>query len=65
MQNGRVNTVLGVSRSFGDIMYKTFDPLKAAPANEDEEGGIWCPQSQVISKPEVHYAYSSISCHGA
>ena len=54
VQNGRVNTVLGVSRSFGDIMYKCYDPLKAIPAAEDEEGGIWSNQSQVISKPEVN-----------
>jgi len=53
VQNGRVNTVLGVSRSFGDIMYKCYDPLKAIPAAEDEEGGIWSNQSQVISKPEI------------
>ena len=26
VQNGRVNGVLGVSRSFGDIMFKSYDP---------------------------------------
>lgn len=54
VQNGRVNTVLGVSRSFGDIMYKSYDPLTAVPASEDGDGGIWSSQSQVISKPEVN-----------
>mmetsp|Transcript_20171 Transcript_20171/g.19484 ORF Transcript_20171/g.19484 Transcript_20171/m.19484 type:complete len:2393 (+) Transcript_20171:111-7289(+) len=52
VHNNRVNSVLAVSRSFGDIQYKMFDGSIRFLAPE-EEGGIWSKTQQVISKPEI------------
>jgi Protein phosphatase 2C len=58
----RVNGVLAVSRSFGDIMYKTFTPQFPPDSPTDglspvdfwfEGGGLWGPEQQVLSQPEV------------
>lgn len=57
ISKNRVNGVLAVTRSFGDIMYKTFDPTAPSPdfyGDEEElETGIWAKRNQVISMPEI------------
>mmetsp|Transcript_24677 Transcript_24677/g.36360 ORF Transcript_24677/g.36360 Transcript_24677/m.36360 type:complete len:1256 (+) Transcript_24677:1756-5523(+) len=54
VQNGRVNGVLGVSRSFGDIMFKTYNPNEKTcqPIVEGDLGDVWRPSNQVVSMPE-------------
>ena len=59
----RVNNMLGVSRSFGDIMYKSTRPLQ--PLSEDDMlivdvFDVWADDNQVISLPEVSEHWS---CH--
>lgn len=53
----RVNGMLAVSRAFGDIKYKSFDPNVAAPESFlDEEllsTGIWSRSNTVISMPDI------------
>ena len=53
----RVNGVLAVTRSFGDVMYKTYDPSMPPPEfygdEEDIESGIWAKRNQVISMPDI------------
>ena len=53
--NGRVNGVLGVSRSFGDIMYKSFSPEESpSPSHiEGDLANVWQSSFQVTSHPEV------------
>lgn len=53
--NGRVNGVLGVSRSFGDIMYKSFSPEESLSHSHIEEdlANVWQSSFQVTSHPEV------------
>lgn len=60
--NGRVNGVLGVSRSFGDIMYKSFSPEGAASPSdiEGDLANVWQPNYQVTSLPEVCPSASSL-----
>lgn len=57
VSNKRVNGILAVSRSFGDIRFKSFDKSLAAPSTADDEillpEGIWSNRNQVISMPEV------------
>jgi hypothetical protein len=56
IRGGRVNGVLAVTRSIGDIMYKQFDmnaPVPDAPLDESKPGGIWAKSQHVISKPDV------------
>lgn len=56
IRSGRVNGVLAVTRSIGDIMYKQFDPdapVPSCPLEESQENGIWAPSQHVISKPDV------------
>ena len=57
----RVNGVLAVARSFGDIMYKNYSPLPEELSllnpwvKEQMAGGLWNSISQpVIAKPEVN-----------
>ncbi|CAM9201076.1 unnamed protein product, partial [Ectocarpus fasciculatus] len=45
VSRGRVNGILGVSRSFGDIHCKVYPPR--------EGDGLWDEQ-QIVSRPEVH-----------
>lgn len=61
VHNNRVNGVLAVSRSFGDIQYKTFDGSTRFLTAE-EEGGIWSKTQQVISKPDI-LEFSLDVCH--
>lgn len=61
VHNKRVNGVLAVSRSFGDIQYKTFDGSTRFLTAE-EPGGIWSKTQQVISKPDI-LEFSVDSCH--
>lgn len=51
----RVNGVLGVSRSFGDIMYKNFAPEENhSPSNiEGDLANVWQKNYQVTSLPDV------------
>jgi serine/threonine protein phosphatase PrpC len=56
IRGGRVNGVLAVTRSIGDIMYKQFDmnaPVPDKPLDESKDGGIWAKSQHVISKPDV------------
>ena len=57
ISKNRVNGVLGVTRSFGDIMFKTFEPEIPCPdfyGDEEEiESGIWSKRNQVIAMPEI------------
>lgn len=57
MNINRVNGVLGVSRSFGDIMYKNYAPEEKSPTSihEHDVTNVWQPHYQVISLPEVNY----------
>lgn len=50
--------MLGVSRAFGDIMYKSTHTLQPLTAEESLSGdvfSIWSEDNQVISNPEVGY----------
>jgi serine/threonine protein phosphatase PrpC len=53
--NGRVNGVLGVSRSFGDIMYKSYSPSQTSALSpiEGDVSNVWQTNYQVVSLPEV------------
>lgn len=56
IRGGRVNGVLAVTRSIGDIMHKQFDmnlPVPDIPLDESNDGGIWAKSQHVISKPDV------------
>lgn len=56
IMSGRVNGVLAVTRSVGDIMYKQFDPNFPAPyfpLEESKDNGLWSKSQHVISKPDV------------
>lgn len=56
IRGGRVNGVLAVTRSIGDIMYKDFDmaaPVPKNPLDESKEPGIWAKSQHVISKPDI------------
>ena len=52
VSGGRVNGTLGVSRSFGDIQFKNYDPSLTSAYGADGESGIWGKGQQVISRPE-------------
>jgi len=56
VQNGRVNGNLGVSRSVGDIQFKTFSETPGmCNGKEDVVGSLWNSCQQVISKPDVKH----------
>lgn len=54
VHNGRVNGSLGVSRSFGDIQFKSFTETPGyVNGTEDLVNSIWAPTQHVISRPEI------------
>eukprot|EP00603_Paraphysomonas_imperforata_P000492 CAMPEP_0114413482 /NCGR_PEP_ID=MMETSP0103-20121206/879_1 /TAXON_ID=37642 ORGANISM="Paraphysomonas imperforata, Strain PA2" /NCGR_SAMPLE_ID=MMETSP0103 /ASSEMBLY_ACC=CAM_ASM_000201 /LENGTH=983 /DNA_ID=CAMNT_0001581561 /DNA_START=13 /DNA_END=2964 /DNA_ORIENTATION=- len=57
VSNKRVNGILAVSRSFGDIKFKSFENDVDVPKTVIDEAllpeGIWSDRNQVISMPEV------------
>ena len=57
VSNKRVNGVLAVSRSFGDIKFKSFNDSLSIPDSVLDEGtapeGIWNNRNQVISMPDI------------
>jgi serine/threonine protein phosphatase PrpC len=57
VSNKRVNGILAVSRSFGDIKFKSFNKSFTVPASPLDENklpeGIWSNCNQVISMPEI------------
>jgi serine/threonine protein phosphatase PrpC len=57
VSNKRVNGILAVSRSFGDIKFKSFNNSFAVPDSALDENrlpeGIWNNRNQVISMPEI------------
>jgi serine/threonine protein phosphatase PrpC len=57
VSNKRVNGILAVSRSFGDIKFKSFNKELKIPDSAIDESrlpeGIWSNSNQVISMPEV------------
>ena len=57
VSNKRVNGILAVSRSFGDIKFKSFDKFLTVPDSALDEkklpAGIWNNRNQVISMPEI------------
>lgn len=56
VQSGRVNGSLGVSRSFGDIQFKSFDETPGQVHGVDNfAASIWNHNQQVISRPEVKH----------
>jgi protein phosphatase 2C family protein 2/3 len=55
VQNGRVNGGLGVSRSFGDIQFKSFSHCTGFVGDETSPRGIWGVHQQVISKPDFYH----------
>ena len=52
-----MNGILAVSRSFGDIKFKSFDKFLTVPDSALDEkklpAGIWNNRNQVISMPEI------------
>lgn len=56
VHSGRVNGSLGVSRSFGDIQFKSFSETPGLIDGEENLfASIWNSNQQVISRPEVKH----------
>lgn len=55
VQNGRVNSVLAVSRSFGDIKFKHYLPSVSSDELTSGYNGdiLWSSSNQVVSKPDT------------